>query len=165
MVSNLLSNAVKFSPVGGRVLVQLDRTGSPEDEWLSLRVTDTGIGIDSKFLPFIFDRFRQADSTSTRTQGGLGIGLTIVRHIIEQHGGRVSAKSEGPGRGTTLVVELRAARRLSAVATQTETISSELWPEEPSASLAGLCVLLVDDEADARDVVAAILRRAVPRMS
>src|SRR5215831_16044381 len=94
IVSNLVTNAVKFTPAGGRVSVRLAREGAEA----VLTVTDSGIGIDPGVLPRIFDRFRQADSTITRRYGGLGLGLAIVRHLVELHGGRVSADSEGPGR-------------------------------------------------------------------
>jgi signal transduction histidine kinase len=101
VVENILSNAVKFTPDGGRVTVQLDRAGEAR-----LVISDTGQGIGRDFLPHVFDRFRQADSSVTRTQGGLGLGLAIVRHFVELHGGRVSAHSPGEGRGATFTVEL-----------------------------------------------------------
>ena len=99
---NLLANAVKFTPRGGRVTLSLRIT--PTD--LVVSVTDTGIGIDPSVLPYIFQRYRQGDSGSTREHGGLGLGLTLVRHFVELHGGRVTASSEGPGRGATFVVML-----------------------------------------------------------
>jgi signal transduction histidine kinase len=101
-VSNLLSNALKFTPRGGRIEVRVDRT----DRWARLRVTDTGAGIDPAFLPFLFDRFRQADSSRTRTHGGLGLGLAIVKHVVERHGGTITAESEGVGRGSTFTLVL-----------------------------------------------------------
>jgi signal transduction histidine kinase/DNA-binding response OmpR family regulator len=158
VVSNLLSNAVKFTPTGGTVSVQLDQRGAAPAEHLSLRVTDNGQGIDPKFLPFIFERFRQADSSSTRGHGGLGLGLTIVRHIVEQHGGRVDAQSDGPGRGTTLSVELPImGAKVAAGADNGDDAASR--PHESDTSLTDVRVLVVDDEADARDVMAAMLRR------
>src|SRR5439155_21441130 len=107
VVWNLLSNAVKFTPPGGRIDVRLERGGDK----LRIRVADTGRGISAAFLPFVFDRFRQADSTSTRSHGGLGIGLTIVRHIVELHGGTVQAESAGEGQGATFTVTLPLASR------------------------------------------------------
>ena len=102
VVWNLLSNAIKFTPVGGRVSVQLERT----DSNAQIIVSDTGCGIKPDFLPFIFDRFRQADGSITRTHGGLGLGLAIVRHLVELHGGTVQAESSGEGYGTTFTVRL-----------------------------------------------------------
>src|SRR5207248_8693615 len=105
VVWNLLSNAVKFTPTGGTVAVDSKQIAGNID----IRVVDTGQGIAPAFLPYVFDRFRQADSTSTRSHGGLGIGLTIVRHIIELHGGTVNAESAGEGRGATFTVTVPAA--------------------------------------------------------
>jgi signal transduction histidine kinase len=99
---NLLSNAVKFSPEKGVVDITLETS----DQHAIVRVKDNGIGISSDFLPHVFDRFRQADSSSTREYGGLGLGLSIVRHIVEMHGGRVWAESEGPERGATFSLQL-----------------------------------------------------------
>lgn len=99
---NLLSNAVKFTPAGGSVTISLRR----DDSRILISVSDTGQGISAEFLPFIFDRFRQADGSITRRHGGLGLGLAIVRHFIEMHGGSVNAKSAGDGRGTTFTIEL-----------------------------------------------------------
>jgi signal transduction histidine kinase len=102
IVWNLLSNAVKFTPKGGRVDVQLERIESS----VQIRVSDTGVGIAAEFLPHIFERFRQADSSSTRSHGGLGLGLAIVRHLVELHGGTVSVESPGIGQGATFIVNL-----------------------------------------------------------
>lgn len=106
MVWNLLSNAIKCTPEGGRVDVTLEQRPSEA----SLVVTDTGVGISPAFLPYVFDRFRQAEASSTRTHGGLGLGLAIVRHLVELHGGTVRAASAGEGQGTTftVIVPLRA---------------------------------------------------------
>jgi signal transduction histidine kinase len=102
VIWNLLSNAIKFTPAGGRVTVQAGtRAGR-----LLLTVSDTGAGIAPEFLPYVFDRFRQQDGATTREQGGLGLGLSIVRHVVERHGGTVSAMSEGPGKGATFVVDV-----------------------------------------------------------
>jgi PAS domain S-box-containing protein len=105
IIWNLISNAIKFTPKGGRVEVRLERV----DAHLEVRVTDSGIGIDEQFLPFIFERFRQADSSMTRAHGGLGLGLAIVRHLVELHGGTVEAKSGGQGQGAMFTVRLPAA--------------------------------------------------------
>jgi len=99
---NLLSNAVKFTPAGGRVLVRLTSRGTS----VEVGISDTGIGISPEFLPYVFDRFRQADSSSTRSHGGLGLGLSIARHLVEMHGGTVRAESAGPDRGATFTLTL-----------------------------------------------------------
>jgi signal transduction histidine kinase/DNA-binding response OmpR family regulator len=159
VVLNLLNNAVKFTPHGGRVGVQLMRSGPPGGERVTLAVSDSGQGIDPKFLPFVFDRFRQADSTSTRSQGGLGIGLTIVRHIVEQHGGTVKADSAGTGLGSTFTVELPAMGQVPA--TLTTTAGGNGAAATPTVHpVNGVRVLVVDDDADARDMIAVMLRRA-----
>ena len=102
VVWNLLSNAIKFTPNGGRIEVRLRTRG----EEVELEVTDSGKGIPAEFLPYVFDRFRQADSSSTRAHGGLGIGLAIVRHLVELHGGTVEARSAGEGQGSTFAIRL-----------------------------------------------------------
>ncbi|HEY0101501.1 MAG TPA: ATP-binding protein, partial [Pyrinomonadaceae bacterium] len=110
VVWNLLSNAVKFTPVGGRVEVSLKRAGAHEAE---LVVSDNGTGISQDFLPHVFEHFRQADGTSTRSHGGLGLGLAIVRRLIELHGGTVKAESAGEGHGATFRIRLPLLRRAS----------------------------------------------------
>ncbi|HEX8916430.1 MAG TPA: response regulator [Humisphaera sp.] len=160
---NLLSNAVKFTPAGGRITCRLaaDRDAARFD------VTDTGPGIDAAFLPYVFDRFRQADASSTRAHGGLGIGLTIVRHIVELHGGTVRAASQGPGMGATFTVTLPLARQVAAAALDGNGHADDqpagAWPQEPAAlssdGLAGLRVLIVDDEPDTREVLQELLNR------
>ena len=102
VVSNLLFNALKFTPSGGQVQFRLYSTGN----YAQLQVSDTGIGISPDFLPYIFDRFRQEDSSITRKQGGLGLGLAIARHIIELHGGTIGAFSDGEGKGATFTLQL-----------------------------------------------------------
>ncbi len=109
VVWNLLSNAVKFTPRGGRVEIRLERVNSH----IEIAVTDTGQGISPEFLPHVFDRFRQADQASTRQHGGMGLGLAIVRHLVELHGGSVTAMSSGPAKGATFTVRLPVSRRLS----------------------------------------------------
>jgi signal transduction histidine kinase/DNA-binding response OmpR family regulator len=157
VVWNLLSNAVKFTPAGGTISVRLQRITDESGDWLSLRVTDTGQGIDAKFLPYVFDRFRQADSSSTRGHGGLGLGLTIVRHIVEQHGGRVLAESSGSGQGAALIVELPIPRGTALGVVDSPAASESTDADAPT--LDDVRVLFVDDEADTREMVAATLRR------
>jgi signal transduction histidine kinase len=112
VIWNLLNNAIKFTPTGGKVTVSTAR----EDDRLKVRVTDTGAGISRQFLPFVFDRFRQQDGAATRAQGGLGLGLSIVRHVVELHGGTVTALSDGEGTGATFVVDLAVASGAAAPA-------------------------------------------------
>ncbi|HYE13433.1 MAG TPA: PAS domain S-box protein, partial [Pyrinomonadaceae bacterium] len=154
VVWNLLSNAIKFTPRGGRVQVRLERVNSH----IEISVSDDGAGIKPEFLPHVFDRFRQADQKTTRQHGGLGLGLSIVRHLVELHGGTVRAESDGEGRGSTFTVLL--------------PVAPVYWPEEAGARLHpaaretlpryecperldGLRVLVVDDERDARELLAA----------
>lgn len=150
---NLLSNAVKFTPGGGSISVRLAR----ESGLIRISVSDTGDGIDPEFLPHVFERFRQADSTSSRRHSGLGIGLTIVRHIVGLHRGTVTVHSEGKGRGATFTVSIPAgvAESASDPAADPQSIAPESLP-----SLEGITVLVVDDEPDAREVVARILNRS-----
>jgi signal transduction histidine kinase/ActR/RegA family two-component response regulator len=156
---NVLSNAVKFTDRGGAVRVEVLRRGSQ----LALTVTDTGRGIESEFLPFVFDRFRQADSSTTRRTGGLGLGLALVRHIVELHGGVVEARSGGAGRGATFSIALPIrAVGVAADPGPSHVASSDgdgARPREAGA-LDGLKVLVVDDEPDARDLLAAVLTQA-----
>jgi PAS domain S-box-containing protein len=145
-VWNLLTNAVKFTPKGGRVDVELRRT---ESEAI-VTVRDTGSGIPADALPFIFDRFRQADSRTARAHGGLGLGLTIVDHIAEAHGGAVRAHSAGPGQGATFTLSLPI-RAGSASSAPLDTPAAEC------PNLTGRRVLVVDDDSDARELVRTIL--------
>lgn len=151
IVWNLLSNAVKFTPRGGKVEVALKQLGA----YVEISVSDTGIGINPEFLPYVFERFRQADGTTTRRHGGLGLGLAIVKQLVEMHGGGVRAHSEGEGRGATFAVTL-------PVSGMRAEIHSARTPEEERlVSLDGLLarvrVLVVDDEADARQLIRRIL--------
>ncbi len=155
VVWNLLSNAIKFTPPGGWVEVSL-RGVSSEAE---LRVEDSGVGMKASFLPHVFDRFRQADSTTKRKHSGLGLGLALVRHLVELHGGKVTAESAGEGRGSTFTVRLP----MVAAAADSE------WPPAPASQaeipsfdglprLNGLRVLFVDDQVDARELVSELLQ-------
>jgi PAS domain S-box-containing protein len=152
---NLLSNAVKFTPAGGRVEVELRSDGART----SLRVGDTGEGIPAEFLPHVFDRFRQADMGTTRQHGGLGLGLAIVRHLVELHGGEVAAESTGRGHGSTFTMRLP----LRPAPPGSEPSPARLPKAAPVkggaglASLAGARVLLVEDESDARAMLKSLL--------
>jgi len=157
VVANLLSNAVKFTPAGGRVEVSVARTGDD----LRLTVADTGDGLAPEVAPHIFDRFRQADSTITRQYGGLGLGLSIVRHIVERHGGTVQATSDGPGRGTTFTVTLPIGGPLSDAPIGVARTPSPAAED----SLAGVRVLVVDDDLDTREMVTEILKAAGAEVS
>jgi PAS domain S-box-containing protein len=157
VVWNLLSNAIKFTPRGGRVEIFLTSAG---DNTVEISVSDTGQGIAQEFLPHVFDRLRQADASITRKHGGLGLGLAIVRHLVELHGGTVSARSPGIDQGATFTVRLP----VSATEHQPEHAArprstSDAPHVSQMPSLAGSRVLVVDDEPDARDLIARILRQ------
>jgi CheY-like chemotaxis protein/two-component sensor histidine kinase len=156
VVWNLLSNAIKFTPRGGTVAVCTRRDVS----YVEISVTDSGQGIPRDFLPHVFERFRQADSTSTRVHGGLGLGLAIVRHLVELHGGTVAVASEGEGRGSRFTVRLP----LRAVASdELEGLGTSERAEAAGRALgdtdqlAGVRVVVVDDEPDARELLTAVL--------
>lgn len=152
IVWNLLSNAVKFTPQGGKISVRVEQDGSDA----RVTVADTGQGIEPEFLPRVFDRFRQADSSTTRSFGGLGLGLAIVRHLVELHGGTVSAHSEGAKKGATFAATFPLlSERAESVAVSP---SGELSVFE-GRSLEGLRVLLVDDEPEARQVLSTVIMR------
>ena len=155
IVWNLLSNAIKFTPKNGRVKVLLERIESH----VEITITDTGQGIEPEFLPHVFDRFRQSDSSSTRRHGGLGLGLSIVRQLVELHGGTVTAESPGAKGGTTFRVKfplMSVHGELSKVEITHPVIASrKLTDSQPS--LSDLRVLVVDDEPDARELVSAVL--------
>ncbi|HYH08313.1 MAG TPA: ATP-binding protein [Thermoanaerobaculia bacterium] len=144
---NLLSNAVKFTPVGGSMWVTLD---NPADEHVQITVRDSGVGIPRKFLPHVFERFRQADSSTSRKHDGLGLGLAIVKSITELHGGRIEVDSEGEGRGATFTLTLPLAPPVSMTAMVTH--------EAAPLALSGVSVLLVEDEDDTRYMLSAALQ-------
>ncbi|MDZ8035625.1 ATP-binding protein [Nostoc sp. DedSLP04] len=151
VVWNLLSNAVKFTPNGGRVEVHLEQVNSN----VQITVSDTGKGISTDFLPYIFERFRQADSTTTRADNGLGLGLAIVHHLVEMHSGRVCAVSEGEGRGAKFTV------LLPLVEPQPEQLIKESKENVENLSiLNGLQILVVDDNADTQELIAFILEKS-----
>ncbi len=152
---NLLSNAVKFTPQGGRVQVVLERVNSH----VEIVVEDTGIGIRSDFLPYVFDRFRQADPTTTRRYGGLGLGLSIVKNLVELHGGSVRVKSPGEGQGSTFIVMLPVShvRSEDVARIQRPSVMEDPLEAIELPRLDGVSVLIVDDEPDGRGLIARIL--------
>jgi CheY-like chemotaxis protein len=154
VVWNLLGNAIKFTPSGGRVAVRLSRL----DRNMEISVSDTGEGISPAFLPFVFDRFRQADGSQTRLHGGVGLGLAIVRHVVELHGGAVRAESPGLGFGATFTITLpiAPAKRIRGNSTQ----NSNGAERGSRSQLDGVQVLLVDDDPDTLQVVTALLNES-----
>jgi signal transduction histidine kinase len=159
VVWNLLSNAVKFTPRDGAVAVRLRQTGANAE----VRVSDSGAGIRPDFLPYVFDRFRQAESTITRSHGGLGLGLSIVRHLVELHGGTVEVESAGEGKGAAfsvlLPVRTAAAAADSETAPLAEAREDTASPWASRALLRGLCVLVVEDEEDTRELLSTALEQ------
>ena len=154
VVWNLLANAIKFTPRGGHVLLRLEKP----DSVVAITVEDNGPGIDPEFLPFVFDRFRQADSSSTRRQGGLGLGLAIVRHLIELHGGTVHADNRAGG-GAIFTIHLPR-RAVSARAASAERHpAQDVAATAPAISLEGVTVLTVDDKQESLDLVSVVLER------
>jgi signal transduction histidine kinase/ActR/RegA family two-component response regulator len=152
VIWNLLSNAVKFTPADGTVTIALRRIGAVDE----IRVSDTGIGIEPAFLPSVFETFRQADASSTRTHGGLGLGLSIVRHLVEMHAGTVHAESEGAGKGATFTVQLpvRATDRDAPGVSPVRSVSAI------AGLLKGYRLLAVDDDADTRELLQSALTAA-----
>lgn len=157
VVSNLISNAIKFTPPGGRVEARMGRVG----DHLELIVKDTGQGISPEFLPHIFERFRQADSSATREHGGLGLGLSITMRLVELHGGSLHAESEGEGRGSTFTVKLPLAVDHVAPSACASRITSGDGRvcEFDAVSLEGARILMVDDDADTREMVQVMLEQ------
>ena len=157
IVWNLLTNAVKFTPKGGRIQVKVQRV----DSHAEIVVSDSGVGINKEFLPYVFDRFRQADASITRTQGGLGLGLSIVHQLVDLHGGSVSVRSDGEGKGSAFTISLPFVGVVSST-TETEAASAahsdEIASLDGLPSLEGLKVLAVDDEADTRELIREVLK-------
>ena len=156
VIWNLLSNAIKFTPRSGRVEVRLARVNTH----VEITVSDTGQGIDTEFLPYVFERFRQADASTRRPHAGLGLGLAIVRHLSELHGGSVHAESAGLGQGAAFTVRLPMATASPVPAIQpSETPTDEDRDSDCTPNLAGLSVLVVDDEPDARELLRRVLQQ------
>jgi CheY-like chemotaxis protein len=155
---NVLSNALKFTGSDGTITITLSSSARSVD----LEVADTGVGIRRDVLPFVFDRFRQADSSTTRTYGGLGLGLAIVKHIVELHGGTVMATSAGEGYGATFTIRLPSSDRAHALS------RAPLGAESPArmspSALRGRTVLVVEDHDDARELIVGILEGAGARV-
>ena len=157
IVWNLLTNAVKFTPKGGRIQVKVQRVNSH----VEIIVSDSGVGINKEFLPYVFDRFRQADASTTRIHGGLGLGLSIVRQLVDLHGGSASVQSEGEGKGATFTITLPF---VGVVNNEDEpesvhpTQGDEINSFEGLPSLQGLKVLVVDDEPDTRELIREVLK-------
>jgi signal transduction histidine kinase/CheY-like chemotaxis protein len=167
VVWNLMFNAIKFTPRGGRVQARVSRV----DGRVEIAVEDSGPGISPDFLPHVFERFRQGDSSSTRRHGGLGLGLSIVKHLVELHGGTVEADSPGVGQGATFTVKLPvlSAPRPAAAPARVPALASGEGPEgrpaEPVVPLDGVRVLLVDDDADGRDLISTVLGQRGARVT
>jgi signal transduction histidine kinase/CheY-like chemotaxis protein len=155
VVWNLLSNAVKFTPKGGRVEVRLRQVDSD----FELRIEDNGVGIAPEFLPYLFETFRQSSASATRSHGGLGLGLSIARHIVELHGGSIEARSPGTGRGATFVVRFPVTSVISTTTGVARVAATEALAVDAlvHVDLGGIRVLVVDDEPDARELVAYVL--------
>jgi PAS domain S-box-containing protein len=157
IVWNLLTNAVKFTPKGGKIQVKVQRV----DSHVEIVVSDSGVGISKDFLPYVFDRFRQADASITRTQGGLGLGLSIVHQLVDLHGGSVSVHSDGEGKGATFTIILPF---VGVISSQKDAESVNMAPNDELISLdglpslRGLKVLVVDDEADTRELIREVLK-------
>ncbi|WP_081426403.1 response regulator [Sorangium cellulosum] len=156
VVWNLLSNAIKFTPSGGHVAVSLEEVGGVA----RIRVSDTGEGISAEFLPHVFERFRQADSSVRRERGGLGLGLSIVRHLVELHGGTVRGESDGPGRGATFTVDLPLVPAVEQHAAPGTAGARRGDEEAPARALAGMRVVVIDDEPDMRELMTRLLAGA-----
>jgi signal transduction histidine kinase len=161
VIWNLLSNAIKFTSRDGAVAVRLRQSGANAE----VRVSDTGVGIRPDFLPYVFDRFRQAESTITRSHGGLGLGLSIVRHLVELHGGTVAVESPGEGQGAAFTVELPVRPAVAGTAAPLPwPCESKAGPWDTPALLAGLCILVVEDEEDTRELLITALEQCGARV-
>ena len=154
---NLLTNAIKFTPAGGLVTVFARETEHEGQRRMEISVSDSGQGIDPRFLPFVFDRFRQADASTTRRHGGLGLGLSIVKSLVEMHQGTVEAQSPGEGQGATFIVCLPLAEIHGTPFLAEEPVNQEFEAAQKDTPLAGLRILVVDDEADARILAQRVL--------
>jgi CheY-like chemotaxis protein len=154
VVWNLVSNAIKFTPAGGRIDVVLRSI----DSWVELVVRDTGAGISSDFLPHVFDRFRQEENTTIRRGAGLGLGMAIVRNLVELHGGTVEVQSAGKDQGATFTVRLPVAAILIPTEHSPHQLSSDRDPSSESRDLSGLRIHLVDDDTLGRAMTATLLR-------
>jgi CheY-like chemotaxis protein len=157
VVWNLLSNAIKFTPKGGRVQIRLERVNSH----VEITISDTGQGISPDFLPYVFDRFRQADNSITRSYSGLGLGLAIVRHLVELHGGTVRVDSQGEGQGATFTVKL-SLMPIRVEVNNPERVHPKVGggvPFNSPPSLKGMRVIVVDDEADSREYIITLLEQ------
>jgi len=161
VIANLLSNAVKFTPAGGQIRIQVTSVGSHAE----VQVADTGQGIDPAFLPRIFDRFAQAESSTTRRQGGLGLGLSIVRGLVEHHGGTVHAGSPGVGHGATFTVRLPVRAASEASETGAPPVAATTAAAAAQCRLDGIRVVLVEDDPDGRQVLALLLELAGAKVS
>jgi signal transduction histidine kinase/CheY-like chemotaxis protein len=153
VVTNLLTNAVKFTASGGWIEVRLERTEGNA----RISIQDNGQGISPEFLPYVFERFRQADGSATRSHGGLGLGLAIVRHLIELHGGTVRADSDGLGRGSTFTVDIPLMQALVGASRERESTQLELGGQ--LRRLRGVRILVVEDEMDSRDFITFLLQQ------
>jgi signal transduction histidine kinase/CheY-like chemotaxis protein len=155
---NVFSNACKFTPPGGRIAISL----TADDTWSTVQVSDTGAGISPDFLPYVFDRFRQADQSFTRAHGGLGLGLAIVKHLVEMHGGDAAAQSDGVGKGATITIRLpmAPAAAFSAPADNPPQDASAM----PALDFEGRLVLVVDDDESTRDLLRTILAECGARV-
>ncbi|NHC35324.1 response regulator [Scytonema millei VB511283] len=149
VIWNLLSNAVKFTPPGGQIAIELSQVETD----VQIQVRDTGKGINPEFLPYVFEHFRQEDGATTRKFGGLGLGLSIARQIVEMHGGTVSVESLGEGQGATFTVRL-------PLASQSVKMPAPEQLPESTLDLSGVSILVVDDEPDSREFVAFVLEQA-----
>jgi CheY-like chemotaxis protein len=153
IAGNLLANAIKFTPSGGRIEVRLERAGPSA----RIHVIDTGMGIRPDFLPYIFEHFRQADTTSTRENRGLGLGLAIARHLVELHGGAIEAESAGEGQGASFTITLPLIDRAVAARLPEQKGQAASDGVLPPRGLAGITVLVVDDAEDAREALSMLL--------
>jgi PAS domain S-box-containing protein len=149
VLNNVLANAIKFTAESGSVVLRCNA----DSRAVNIEVEDSGVGIASEFLPFVFDRFRQADSRSTRAHGGLGLGLAIAQHLVEQHGGAIRAHSDGPGKGTTISI------RLPAGPSPVSGAGHDIRPTGELVRLDDLSILVVDDQHDSRQMIAALLEQ------